>query len=212
MPCRRHLQEVGEVTFLPDFEFGLWNAWMIIVAFLLASFVPLMVGGDKTEARMEEDSEDWSRRTRIGVTITHVILMPFTLIYSFFVPLETGTWWLYLGLAISTLGIGVSMSASILFATARLDLPITDGAYAISRHPLYVASSLVYFGVGLAGTSWVFLVCAILNIVAYALVVPEEEREMVAKFGGTYEGYMRRTPRWVGWPRAEQHHPVRPAP
>jgi len=180
---------------------------MIIVVFFLATFVPLMVGGDKTEARMMEDSEDWSRRTRIGVTITHVVLMPFTLIYSLFVPLEIGTWWLYSGLAISTLGIGVSMSASILFATAQLDLPITHGAYAISRHPLYVASSLVYFGVGLAGTSWVFLVCAILNIVGYALVVPEEERAMFVKFGGTYEEYIRRTPRWIGLPRTGQHHP-----
>ena len=195
------------MTFLPDFEFGLWNAWIIIVVFLLATFAPLMVGGDKTEARMKEGSEDWSRRTRIGVTITHVILMPFTVIYSLFVPLETGTWWLYSGLAISTLGIGVSMSASIQFATARLDLPITNGAYAISRHPLYVASSVVYFGVGLAGTSLVFLACAILNIVGYELVVPEEEREMVAEFGGTYEEYMRLTPRWIGLPRTGQHHP-----
>lgn len=200
------------MAFVPDFEFGLWNAWMIMVVALLASFVPLMVGGDKVEARMEGDSEDWSWQTRVGVTITHVILMPLTLIYSFFVPLATGTWWLYVGLAVSIVGVVLTLSASISFANAPVQLPITQGAYAVSRHPMYAASSLVYLGIGLAGTSWVFVSFALLNVVGYALVIPEEEQGMVARYGSTYEGYMRRTPRWIGWPRTGQPRPGNPAP
>lgn len=196
------------MSFVPEFEFGLWNAWMIIVAFLAAGFVPLFVGGKKTEARMEGDSGDWSQRTRAGVIITHAVLMPFTLVYSFFVPLEKGTWWLYSGLVVCLVAIGLALWASTLFASAPLDLPIANGPYAVSRHPMYVASSLVYCGVGLAGTSWIFLVCAALNIVGYGLVVPDEEREMIARFENTYPEYMRRTPRWFGWPRSEHRHVV----
>lgn len=195
------------MSLVPDLEFGLWNAWMIVVALLLASFVPPMVRGEKAEARMEADSQEWNWRTRVGVIVTHAILMPLTLVYSFFVPLETRSWWLFSGLAVCVVGISLALSASILFATAPLDRPITHGAYSVSRHPMYVASSLVYFGIGLAGTSWVFLVCAVLNIVAYALVVPEEEEEMVARFGTTYQGYMQRTPRWFGWAGANKRTP-----
>ena len=40
---------------LPDFEFGLWNAWIVVVAYLAASFVPMMLGGKQAEARMEDE-------------------------------------------------------------------------------------------------------------------------------------------------------------
>jgi protein-S-isoprenylcysteine O-methyltransferase Ste14 len=197
---------VSEMDFVPDFEIGLWNAWIIIVASLLSAFVPLMLGGETVEARMERDPEEWNGRARLGVGITHAVLMPATLIYSLFVPLETGTWWLYSGLAVSIVGIGLSASASILFAGAPLDAPMTSGAYAVSRHPMYVGTSLVYLGVGIAGTSWIFLVCAALNILGYALVVPAEEDAMLAKFGCDYQVYAQRTARWLGWPKSQPEH------
>ena len=194
------------MTLVPDFEFGLWNAWIVIVVSLIASFGPFMVWADKPEARTEGEPgfKDNSPRVRAGVIITHAVLMPGTLLYSFFVPLETGNWWLYSGLIVSGIGIVVAAAASVAFATAPLDQPLTSGVYAISRNPMYLASFRVYAGVGLAGTSWVFLLCAVLAFVGYSLVVPVEERVMVAKYGGAYENYLRRTPRWLGVPRARQ--------
>ena len=69
---------------------------------------------------------------------------------------------------------------------------------------MYVAGSLVYVGVGLAGTSWVFLGFAVIAMLAWRGGVPEEERNMVAKYGTAYEDYMRRTPRWIGLPKPRQ--------
>ena len=194
------------MALVPDFEFGLWNAWIIIVISFVVSFLPLMVGGKKVEARTEGEPafRETGTSFRAGIIVTHAVLMPLTLIYSFFVPLEQGNWWLYSGLLVSAAGIIMVAAASVTFATAPLGAPMTHGVYAISRNPMYLSGFLVYAGVGLAGTSWVFLVCAVVEIGAYGLAVPEEERNMVAKYGSAYEDYMQRTPRWIGLPRAKQ--------
>ena len=94
-----------------------------------------------------------------------------------------------------------ALAASVTFSTAPLDQPLTTGVYAISRHPMYVSGALVYTGVGLAGTSWVFMVCAVVEIVAYAGVVPIEEQVMLDKYGTAYRDYTQRTSRWIGLPR-----------
>ena len=101
------------MSLLPEFEFGLWNAWIIVVAYLAASFVPFMLGGKQAEARMEAEPEfrEWEPRTRAGVVMDHAVLMPLTLLYSFFVPLERGTWWLYSGLMIAAAAIGMDSGA-----------------------------------------------------------------------------------------------------
>jgi protein-S-isoprenylcysteine O-methyltransferase Ste14 len=191
---------------VPDFEFGLWNAWIIVVVFLGASFLPFFVGGKKADARMEDEPgfKEFSTGTRVAVIVDHLVLMPLTLIYSFFVPLEQGNWWLYSGLIVSVVAIVMAFAASVSFATAPLDGPMTDGVYAISRHPMYAAGILVYAGVGLAGASWIFLACAVVDFVVWQIAVPEEERSMVAKYGTPYEDYMQRTPRWIGLPKAKQ--------
>lgn len=194
------------MTLVPEFEFGLWNAWIIVVAFLVTSFLPFLVYGEKADARMQGEPTfgEAARASRLGTIITHVVLIPGTLAYSFFVPLDLGTWWLYTGLIVSVAGIAMSLAAGVAFATAAVDEPLTRGVYAISRNPMYFAGVLVYVGVGLAATSWVFLVCGVAEIAGVRLVVPEEERNMIGKYGPAYERYMLRTPRWIGLPKAGQ--------
>jgi protein-S-isoprenylcysteine O-methyltransferase Ste14 len=194
------------MTLVPDFEPGLWNAWIIMVTFYVASFLPLFAGGKKADARMQGEPSfgEAGVGARVGTIITHAVLMPLTLIYSFFVPLEQGNWWLYSGLIVSAVAIVMALAASISFVTAPIDEPMTTGVYAISRNPMYVAGVLVYAGIGLAGASWVFLVFAVVEMAAWAVAVPQEERNMIAKYGTAYEDYMRRTPRWIGFPKARQ--------
>jgi protein-S-isoprenylcysteine O-methyltransferase Ste14 len=191
------------MTLVPDFDIGLWNAWIIMVAFLAASFLPFFVWSENADARMEGDPgfKASGPGARLAFVVTHLVLMPFTLVYSFFVPLERGTWWLYSGLIVSGAAILMALWTSVLFATAPVDRPITHGVYAVSRHPMYVAGVGAYAGIGLAGTSWVFLACAAAEMAAWAVAVPEEERNLVAKYGVAYTEYVQRTPRWLGLPR-----------
>jgi protein-S-isoprenylcysteine O-methyltransferase Ste14 len=38
-------------------------------------------------------------------------------------------------------------------------------------------------------------------LIIQALVVKWEEPDLARRFGGEYQAYMRRVPRWIEWPR-----------
>lgn len=192
------------MALIPDFQPGLWNVWMILVAHLLA-MVPMSLGaGARTaEARMDGEPRfrDLPRHTRLAAIVAHSII-PISVLYGIFVPLERSGWWLYTGLLVSGAGIIMAWAVSLTFARAPLDEPMTRGVYRGSRNPMYVSSLLVYAGAGLAGSSWVLLACAGVWIVGMGVVVPEEERILLDKYGASYQRYMGRTPRWIGFPKA----------
>ena len=127
------------MSFMPAFEIGLWNAWIFTVLLFAAGFVPLYIDYEKTEKRVEGEptGSEINKTTKIAHVITHMIIMPFTLIYSIFLPLKLGTLWFYAGLPLYLLGLVMALMFSISFATAPLGEPISKGVYAISRHPGY---------------------------------------------------------------------------
>jgi len=194
------------MSLLPTFEIGIWNAWIFMVILYAAAFVPLSMSSGKAEKRMEGEptGSDQKRLTKIVTIITHVIIMPFTLIISIFVPIKLGTWWFYFGLPVYLAGIVMVLMFSISFATAPLGRLIDNGVYAISRHPSYFGFFLAYLGTGIACASWIFLLCAIVWIVSFKFGVVEEERILQEKYGEAYREYMHRTPRWIGFPKKSE--------
>jgi len=133
---------------------------------------------------------------------THVLIMPFTVIYSIFLPLKIGTVWLYIGLAIFALALAMTLITTVGFAATPLDEPVTKGVYRISRHPIYLSGFLLYIGIGISTASWIILLCAILWIVLFHIVLPSEEHFLLEKYGDSYREYMNKTPRWIGFPKS----------
>ena len=82
------------MSFIPAFEIGLWNAWIFMVILYAAAFVPFSIDSKKVDKRIEGEptGSEQKKVTRIVFVITHVIIMPFTLVVSIFVPIELGTW------------------------------------------------------------------------------------------------------------------------
>ena len=193
------------MSFMPAFEIGLWNAWIFTVLLFAAGFIPLYIDYEKTEKRVEGEptGSEINKTTKITHVITHMIIMPFTLIYSIFLPLKLGTLWFYAGLPIYLLGLVMALMFSISFATAPLGEPISKGVYAISRHPGYFGFFLGCVGIGTACASWVFLLCALVWMVSWHFGVVEEEHILLEKYGDAYKEYMNRTPRWIGFPKTE---------
>lgn len=155
-------------------------------------------GKERTKRAMQPIP--FSKARKLMAYSTHVVIMPFTVVYSVFLPLKLGTGWLYSGLVVYAVGLVVSVMATHSFAATPIGEPVTGGIYRVSRHPVYLSGFLVYLGIGLAGASWVVLLCAVLWIVLWCLVVPAEERLLVDRYGQAYREYMRRTPRWIGRP------------
>ncbi len=189
------------MSLVPAFEIGIWNAWILTVVLYAAAFVPLSMNSEIAEKRMEGEPKgsEQSKVARIVHVITHVIIMPFTFLYSIFLPLQLGTWWFYAGLLLYLLGLVTVLLVSISFSSAPLDEPLSKGIYAISRHPQYLGFFLAFAGIGIACASWVFLLCALVWIVAWRFGVVEEERILSEKYGESYRRYMDRTPRWIGF-------------
>jgi len=196
------------MSLTPEFELGFWNAWIITVLGFLAmggGLFPIFLVNNETIKKRIGKSLTWSefsKTQKIVTLITHFLIMPFTIVYSFFLPLKLGTIWFYVGLPICLMALVLGIMAGVAFATAPLHEPINEGVYRISRHPMYFGGFLEYVGIGIACASWIFLLCAIVWIITWNIGVIEEERICLKMYGDAYREYMNRTPRWIGIPKS----------
>jgi len=192
------------MSLVPAFKIGLWNAWILQVLFFLTLIVPnlLMSKEGKERTKRATESVPYGRTQKILAYSTHIVIMPFTVLYSIFLPLKIDTAWLCIGLFIFALALAMSVITSVNYATTPLDEPVSKGVYRISRHPIYFTGFLLYIGIGIATASWVILLCSILWIVLFHLVLPFEERFLLEKYGDSYREYMNKTPKWIGFPKS----------
>lgn len=81
-------------------------------------------------------------------------------------------------------------------ATSRV--LITNGPFARSRNPMFLAGMTVWLGWAAFYGSWVI---AMMAVVLWSLSnyfkVPHEERGLEARFGEAYRDYCRKVPRWL---------------
>ena len=193
------------MSLVPEFELGLWNAWIIAILGFLLPWIPPYINKETANKRMGKIKwNEYNKTVKIALIVTQFIIMPFTIIYSFFLPLKLGTIWFYAGLPISMIGIIMPIIAGVSFATAPLDKPLTTGVYRITRNPEYLSVFLQYLGIGISCLSWVFILCAVIWIISFHIeVVQSEEPSLIEKYGDAYKEYMNRTPRWIGIPKSK---------
>ena len=192
------------MSLYPVFEIGIWNAWILQVIFYLSMFIPnifLDKEARKNSKRMSQ-FPPFKKTEKILALSTHVIIMPVVLIYSIFLPLITGTAWLYAGLLIFAVSLLVSISSLFAIASAPADQPVTRGMYRFSRNPMYFSGFLMFAGVGLSCASWIVLLLAIIWLVFWRIAIPSEEKFLIRMYGESYRDYMNRTPRWIGIPKS----------
>ena len=194
------------MSLIPAFELGVWNAWIITIIYTVIPTIPSWINKEVVKKRLGVGKgSEINKIDKIVGIITHAIIGPFTIIYSFFLPLKLGTAWFYVGLLISILGILMCIMVGVSFATVPLDKPITTGVYRISRHPAYFSGFLVTLGIGISCLSWIFVLCAALLIISYhIMVVQSEEPSAIKKYGDAYREYLNRTPRWIGIPKSKK--------
>lgn len=75
---------------------------------------------------------------------------------------------------------------------------VTDGIFAYSRNPVYLAAAGITLGIGVAAdNAWVLLMLVpMLAIVRYA-VIAREEGYLEGKFGDDYRRYKATVRRWI---------------
>jgi len=191
------------MSLIPAFDIGIWNAWVFMLWPWLDMLVFRLVGKEVFQRASGLPSEmKTSHRYRV-VSYVSMAVDTMAVSYSIFLPLKLGTGWFYAGLAIFLTGLVVLTAATVNFATTPMYVTITRGIYHYSRHPLYLASLLIYLSVGIASASWVFLLFFVIQSVFIRIAAVGEEGYCVEKYGEAYREYINKTPRWLGLPKSK---------
>ena len=113
-----------------------------------------------------------------------------------------------LGGLLLALGLGLDLAAAITMWRRRANiLPhrpatalVTSGPFAWSRNPIYLGNTTALCGAGLAfANPWLIGTGLIAAVAVNRLAILREEAHLARLFGGDWEAYCRRTPRWLGW-------------
>jgi protein-S-isoprenylcysteine O-methyltransferase Ste14 len=189
------------VSLIPAFELGLWNAWILIIPVLIISFSDMKV----TASRESGKAGDF-KLTRKENKITYAVFFPmvFSWVYAVFLPLQLGTMWLYSGLIICLFGMIFTSVAILNFATSPKEKVITKGLYRFTRNPTYLGIILMQIGLGIACSSWLYLLLTVALIILLNANLSAEERYCLYRYEDDYQKYKNRTPRWIGLPKSEK--------
>jgi len=111
-----------------------------------------------------------------------------------------------IGFVLILIGLVIVFSASRTFKKVDTNIEpwkptskiVSDGVFAYSRNPIYVAFCLAPIGVGLIfGSLWVIGSFVPASIVVYFIAIKKEEAYLEQKFGDEYLAYKRIVRRWV---------------
>jgi protein-S-isoprenylcysteine O-methyltransferase Ste14 len=189
------------MSLIPKFELGLWNAWILVIPILLISFSDMRA----TASRESGKAGDF-QLTRKENRLTYAVFLPMVIswVYAVFLPLQLGTIWLYSGLIICLFGMIFTIVAILNFATSPKDKVITKGLYRFTRNPTYIGMILMQTGLGIACSSWLYLLLTVALIILLNANLSAEERYCLCRYGGDYLEYKNKTPRWIGIPKPEK--------
>ena len=75
---------------------------------------------------------------------------------------------------------------------------VTNGPFAVTRNPMYLANTLLLIGVGLvSGITWFLPIALIAAFATKKVAIEKEERWLTDKFGKRYRDYAKRVRRWI---------------
>ena len=188
---------------IPEFELGLWNAWIFMIYVVFSNFLPYFLSGkliDKEVLKKLGADRPLSDKEKRLLDIYSLLFFA-TVAYSIFLPLELGTVWFYAGFGIYLLGVIIETIAMLDFFTTAVDKPVNKGIYRFSRNPMYFGMFLIFLGTSIACVSLIFLILTTIFIILSHIVVVYEERFCTQKYGESYQEYLNRIPRWIGIPK-----------
>ena len=82
------------------------------------------------------------------------------------------------------------------FITTPLNEQIKKGLYRYSRNPIYASYNIFGFSMALLTGSWIIFILHIIEIITCHLMVLDEEKYCITKFGDEYKSYMEKVPRY----------------
>ena len=188
------------MSIFPDHSLGVFNLWIMVVLYGLPILLTIAIRKrifQATSFRFKNSQEPGEN----SIFIISKILMLIYFLYSFVVPVRLDTVPGIIGLTSYLFGFAVYTAGWITVAKSDSGEMFSSGPFRFSRHPIYFASAVQFFGAGLISQSWVYLGLSILVGISHMGNALVEEQTCLEAFGDEYRHYMRSTPRWFGWRR-----------
>jgi protein-S-isoprenylcysteine O-methyltransferase Ste14 len=108
---------------------------------------------------------------------------------------------LVIGTPLILIGVGLAGWSVLQAGETEVDEPnrlLTEGPYALSRNPMYVAWSFLYWGIGLVANSlWIVALFPVVANYTHFVDIRKEERFLEEKFGDEYVEYKRKVRRYL---------------
>jgi protein-S-isoprenylcysteine O-methyltransferase Ste14 len=176
---------------------SVWSLWIILVLVVLFAFAGMAIGNKLRGDRIENKEDHANAKTDILSMLPLLSL----LVVCIFTPIVTGTlFWVGCALIVAA---GVMYILSIrAFVKARRGVT-TVGIYRLSRNPMYVAMFMILAGFALMAWSaspimgLLAVVVLLWNTGTTHWMILGEERFLEGRYGETYLGYKRVTPRYL---------------
>ena len=189
------------MSLIPAFELGLWNAWILIIPILIIMFSDMRATSIRESGRVGD-----FKLTRKENKLTYMVFLPILIsyLYAIFLPLQLDTTWLCSGLIIYLFGVVFTIVAIQNFSTSPKDKVITKGLYRFTRNPMYVGMIVLQIGVGMACSSWLYLLLTVVLMILLNSNSSAEERYCLYLYSDDYKKYKNWTPRWIGIPKSKK--------
>jgi protein-S-isoprenylcysteine O-methyltransferase Ste14 len=104
------------------------------------------------------------------------------------------------GLALYGWGVAtMSRAKTNMLPNRAADRLVDWGAFAVSRHPIYVGGAIAFLGLGVAANrGWICLAALVVALAIDRFGMAREEAHLAARFDDAWTRYAVRTPRWLG--------------
>ena len=188
------------ISLIPEFEIGIWNAWIFMIWTIVIPILLNSIIKEKGVTKILRTSVSMKYEKTLNIISMGAVIIGF--IYSIFLPLKINTIFFYIGIFIFLFGFIFNLSILTTLRNAKPDKPFTKGPYKFSRHPGYFSLFMIMISISIMSISWIFLILTIICGIHLIIVAPVEEKYCLEKYGRIYKEYIERTPRWIGLPKS----------
>lgn len=86
----------------------------------------------------------------------------------------------------------------LIFGTVRQEAELVQtSVFSYSRHPMYLGIMIMYLGLAISSLSIASFLLLVVIFFFYNYLASYEEKQLIAFFGESYIGYMKKTRRWL---------------
>ena len=180
---------------IPEFEIGLFNAWILSFPLWTIGWFFLFVTKKDTAKRLVDRS--WYNKNDKKTGFIFMFSYYLMVIITFVSPLENvKSIWFILGIILYLLSIIPLFTAYYIYAKSPIDKTILKGIYKYSRNPMYFFATMSFLGIVITTKSVLLLLVLIICTVSQHFLILAEERYCIKEYKEEYKKYIKKVPRY----------------